>query len=97
MSMIVNTNLASINAQKNLSSVTMRLQGNYSRLGGFGGQGIDEGAFAGSWRTGDANQVRAARLLIDPPDECRGFRSFVLDERNCPGNGARVAGKHAVV
>lgn len=32
MSMIVNTNLASINAQKNLSNVTMRLQGNYSRL-----------------------------------------------------------------
>ena len=32
MSMIVNTNLASMNAQKNLSSVTMRLQGNYSRL-----------------------------------------------------------------
>jgi flagellin len=32
MSMIVNTNLASMNAQKNLSSVTQRLQGNYSRL-----------------------------------------------------------------
>jgi len=32
MSMIVNTNLASMNAQKNLSTVTMRLQGNYSRL-----------------------------------------------------------------
>lgn len=32
MSMIVNTNLASMNAQKNLSSVTARLQGNYSRL-----------------------------------------------------------------
>src|SRR5690606_33054887 len=32
MSMIVNTNLASMNAQKNLSTVTSRLQGNYSRL-----------------------------------------------------------------
>lgn len=32
MSMIVNTNLASMNAQKNLSAVTSRLQGNYSRL-----------------------------------------------------------------
>jgi len=32
MSMIVNTNLASMNAQKNLSSVTMRLQANYSHL-----------------------------------------------------------------
>lgn len=32
MSLIVNTNLASMNAQKNLSAVTMRLQGNYSRL-----------------------------------------------------------------
>jgi flagellin len=32
MSMIVNTNLASMNAQRNLSTVTARLQGNYSRL-----------------------------------------------------------------
>jgi flagellin len=32
MSLIVNTNLASINAQKNLSTITSRLQGNYSKL-----------------------------------------------------------------
>ncbi len=32
MSLIVNTNMASMVAQKNLSSVTMRLQGNYTRL-----------------------------------------------------------------
>jgi flagellin len=32
MSMIVNTNMASMVAQKNLSSVTSRLQNNYSRL-----------------------------------------------------------------
>jgi flagellin len=32
MSLIVNTNLASINAQKNLTNVTSRLQGNYSKL-----------------------------------------------------------------
>lgn len=32
MSLIVNTNIASITAQKNLSTVTSRLQGNYARL-----------------------------------------------------------------
>lgn len=32
MGLRVNTNLASMTAQRNLSSVTMRLQGNYSRL-----------------------------------------------------------------
>ncbi|MBL8861967.1 MAG: flagellin FliC [Planctomycetes bacterium] len=32
MAMIVNTNMASMVAQKNLTSVTARLQGNYSRL-----------------------------------------------------------------
>ena len=32
MSLIVNTNMASMVAQKNLSSVTSRLQGNYARL-----------------------------------------------------------------
>ncbi len=32
MSLIVNTNIASLTAQKNLTSVTSRLQGNYARL-----------------------------------------------------------------
>ena len=51
-----------------------------TRLPEFRDQPIDERALARAWRSGDADEIRAAAVRINLPDELRGVRRLVLDQ-----------------
>ena len=62
----------------------------------FGDQPIDQRALAGAGRAGDADEIGAAGVGKDRADQIGCRRRFVFDERNRAGDGARIAGQHAI-
>ena len=54
-------------------------------------QAIDEGALAGARRTGDSDDPRPAGRRIDLPQQLRLPAAAALDDRDRPGDGARLA------
>ena len=65
-------------------------------LSQLGGQPIDEGALARPRRTGDADEIRAARLGEQSSDELGSAWRFVFNQGNRPRDRTRIAGKDAV-
>ena len=60
------------------------------------GEAVDEGAFAGAGRAGDADAECASGVWKAGGEEGGGFGSVVFDEGNGAGEGARVALAEAV-
>jgi hypothetical protein len=60
------------------------------------GQRIDQSALSGPGRTGDANEIRTPGAWVNLPNQRRGLRRLVLDQRDRTGNGASIAGKYRV-
>ena len=60
------------------------------------GQPIDERALARAGRTGDADQIGAAGVGKQIAQQRRARGRFVFDQRDRPGDGARIAREHTV-
>jgi hypothetical protein len=58
---------------------------------------IDEGTLARARRAGDADQIGAAGMRVQPPYEIGGARRFVLDLGDGARNRASVPRQHALV
>src|SRR5262249_12208465 len=56
----------------------------------------DERALPRARRTGDADEIRAARAAEDAPNEVGARRILVLDERDRARDGARIPRQHAL-
>ena len=59
-------------------------------------QAVDERALARAGRSGNANEIRAARVSEEPPDELGSLGRLVLDETDRAGHCARVALENAL-